>query len=182
MAMQACGWQLGVETHVPYDRAGYVIRLAGKHPGMDLKCISYPFEMDRGLRLDTRTMSYAMSFDLHVCAREVVMSVQEAPRFNQVDFSKPYFEPLEKLDIGKHVSLEECLFFRPLNDQTDIYIPEKKIWTVMEHLQQIKELQNDKQKEIREKMRKKRRREGSINNSPNEYDPRREVKLQLIAI
>lgn len=182
MAMQSFGWQLGIETCVSEYMDGYTIRLAGKHPGMDLKCVSYPFRLGRGLELNNE-FGPNMMFDLHICAREIIIHSTEMPKFRQVDWSKPYFEPMENLNLGAHFSFEECLFFRPLNDQTDIYVPEKKIWTIMEGLKEIKELQDERQKEIREKMRKKKRREGlGLGESPNEYDQRKEVKLQLIAI
>ena len=182
MSMQKDGWQVAVETYRNEYNASFAIRLAAKHPDMNIKTMSMPFEMERGPIEVTQRLLPHIRFELFVVASEINFRQHEMPKFNMVDFSKPSFVPHEEIDLGKHFSLEECCFFRPLKDQADLYVPENKIWTIMEHLKGVRELQDDKQKEIRERMlndRRKKENESSINNN---YEQKQEIKLQLVSI
>jgi len=182
--MQDMGWQLALECFANHLNISYDIRIAGKHPGMGLQVLSYPTRFFKPQF--TMEMVPEMEFNLHLCAEQISIRSAEMPKFKSIDFSKPQAIPSSDLAMDKHFTLEECCIFKPYNDEADIYVPEKKIWTIMEHLKGIKDLQYDKQKELREKAREKRARqyskEGREMTSPNQINENEEVKLQLVAV
>lgn len=184
--MQSQGWQIGVEVHRSPEEMAYIIRIAGKHPGMNLRTLSYPIQLDCHMLTVDQGLNFLshIEINLWVCAEQIVMRCDEAPKFKQVDWSKPELTSITSEILGKHINLDECCFFKPLNDQVDIYVPENKIHTVMDHLKAITDLQGDKQKEIRAKMMiDRRKKECSVSSGePNSYDQSQEVRLQLVSV
>ena len=118
---------------------------------MNLRMLSYPAEIARA-PMEVENMLPRMEFNIYVSCEFITMVMPEptVASFKPVDFCRP--EVIEP-DFGKHVSLDECAFFKTFSaeDETTLYVPEKEIWTVEKHLAQVKEMMRPKQKELREK-------------------------------
>jgi hypothetical protein len=180
-AMQADGWELAVETDRDMRSDAYRVRLAGRHKGMNLRTVSMPCMIDRYMmRVDPSTYLPRMEFKLYVCCEAINFVIPEAsagPVFASVNFGSPM---MTEFNATKHLNLDECAFFKTYDDSADIYIPKKDLWTTEKHLMAIRDLQKDKQTELRAKARK----EGAKQSSSKfgQFAEERDIKLQLIAI
>jgi hypothetical protein len=184
-AMQADGWELSIENHRSPDRDTYQIRLAGRHKGMNLRTVSMPQELPAYL-MEMRQIGLTgggmpqLEFSLYVVCESISFMIPERaapPVFRSADFSSPM---LTEFNAMKHINLDECAFFKTYDDSADIYIPKEDLWTTEKHLLAIRDLQKDKQTELRAKARKAEA--SSRGEHFREYQEEREIKLQLIAI
>lgn len=178
-AMQADGWELAVESHVDEYRDSYQVRLAGRHKGMNLRTVSMPTLVNRYRMELKESWIPNMNFNLRVCSEAINFVVPEkavGPVFASVNFGSPM---VAEFDAMKHLNLDECAFFKTYDDSADIYIPKEDLWTTEKHLLAIRDLQKDKQTELRAKARK----EGARQSTDfGQFSEDRDIKLQLIAI
>ena len=182
MSMQRLGWELSLESMVNHRFGhGYSYRLAGRHRGMNLRALSYPMEV----AIEPTRMHEAhrmMHFNLHIVAENIIFNVAEmaTPSFLSVDFSSPEFIDIPTSSMNKHISLDECAFFKTYNKENEstVYIPKDEIWTTTKHLKAIKELQKDRQDELFKKYREKEYREN--NNDGKSVNS--EIAFQLVSV
>lgn len=193
LSMQNEGWQLNVDVQRAFEFHGWMVRLLGKHPGLNLRLYSGIATLDLselardGMRA---LLNWAETMEFPIAAHGIAQNIQ-LPSVSQpvtgrlVDFANPMMATIEK---HKVFDLDDCCFFRPINHDVDVYVPQDKIWTIQEHLNAVADMQADKQKELREKLRKKRRRESDREGQYIGSDFTRsnietgQVKLQLVAV
>jgi len=183
MSMQSQGWELAIEKNdMASDRGGYQIRIAGRHRGMQLRIVSYPCQIDRS-PYALHEMLRSIMFNIHICAESINFNLTDmsmAPKFQAVDFSRPEMTELTDVIMNAHVSLDQCALFKPFNDnETTVYVPKDEIWTMEKHLKAIKEMQVDRQKELRTKYRNNEYREERGSDPQSKYE---EVKFQLVSV
>ena len=82
------------------------------------------------------------------------------------------------------MSLEDIFFFTGFNNKASIYLPENDIVDVQKYLDSVLKKQNIKQKEIREKKKRMRSREGECIDASDltRNIEKEDIKLQLVAI
>ena len=180
-SLQASGWQLNVESdRSPWDRR-INFRLMGKHPTLGLYFYSGVAQFDEACLMSQSHFidaSRHMEFPIRACAEAVNLMIPVAApvvSVATVDFSKPF------INETRQVHLEEICIFKAMNVEAEIYLPEKKIISVQEYLDEVLKEQMSKQQEIREKRKKK-----SYRDTQGEFGDvckqQQEVKLQLVSI
>jgi len=186
--MQADGWQLNVEIYSRPDlRFSYEVRLAGKHPDLGLYFYSGVRLFDGVAMMQDRDYIYnaALHMEFPICANHMTQNIimpasLDVTRF-PVDFSKSYIAEIPKQEM---FNMNDLFLFKPMNPEAEIFLPEKEILSVQDHLNAVLEMQSEKQAEIREKKRKERARIGRVGQEtkPGELIAKNEVKLQLVMI
>jgi len=185
MSMQRDGWELNIEVERHSAMHGYSVRLAGKHRGLDLMMYSGAAVIDVGVMMGRRSFhSWFEGMEFPIAAQSVAKNImmpralpQSVSRFS-VDFESPF---MAEASTEKLCSLDEIFFFQSSNPDKTIYLPDNKIITMQERLDEIMGEQMEKQKEIREKKRRQSRGEGeekTFNSNPM----KEQIKLQLVAI
>ena len=167
--LQRAGWRLAVEADVMHERYWLMMN----HEQMRMTAMT-----------DERRLDYAMTqmrnvFDQqmlpifevrHVAPTFEIVRVQEYgewPDFQQIDA-----EP--RMATNEVKRIEDMNIFRLALDHAEEVVIDQADMTVIEHLQAIKDLQSDKQRELREKARRQRDRERG------EEPTRGEVVVQLV--
>jgi len=103
------------------------------------------------------------------------------PKPMEIDFKPNMFSPIDcvpqvkSIDLGE-IDLHKFGIFRKLNEEANLYLPEK---TIDELMKEILKKQEPKQKEIRQN---NRRREFMDGFNGVDQNPLAEIKCQLIAI
>lgn len=188
--MQSNGWELAIEKQ-DYAMTGMIgFRVAGRHSGLGLRILSGVSHLDRGLMAEIfrglADPSKIMAFDIRICADAITMVVPQnsAPRFHAVDFGQI---SCDSVDMGQminslHRDIDDLVFFQPNNESADIYVPEKKIWTLQEQLEEILDTQKEEQAELRERARKRQKGICDANGriSTTENLTGNDVKLRLL--
>lgn len=180
MSMQSNGWEIAAETTRSQDRYGHTIRLTGRHRDLGLYFYSGIAQFDYHHIASSSSLinpALHMEFPIKAFSQSMLINISEPssmPVYSAVDFSTPFNS---SFDMRK-VSIEDLVPFKSFNKEAEVYLPEKKIVSVQEYLNEILGDQKEKQKEIREKRRK-------MNNS-GEIDlykkTESDIKLQLVAI
>lgn len=186
-SMQMQGWEISLSCSEDHSNYGYVISMAMRHRGLNL--MAYSSYLGLAMNSMENMVQYLgrVEFKLRACSEQINICTNDRDfgmSFRPVDFSRPEYAQITQLEMERHVSLKECVFFKTFNVESTIYVPEKEIWTIEGALAKIKEEQKDRQKELREKHRKKDLSNHSdmggsgftnINNTE-------EVKLQIVAV
>lgn len=184
MAMQRDGWQLNVECSISHQHFGYMVRLIGKHPQLNLYMYSGMATLDVATMARESMMNPALhvEFPIRICAENIHIQL---PAYNQiqampVDFSRPSIESVNMQSFH----LEDLCVFRPINEKAEIYLPEKEIIDIQGYLDAILDKQKDKQKELREKKRKQRRLKSAESEDlfSRKDKQKEEIKMQIVAI
>lgn len=164
--LQENGWELSVEEIRHNSFRGYlpVFRVHGRHRGANIYFFGEEFEFDsdavhRGV--GEGTVDYA------TCVKRVVKVRHVGANFTyQIPVGHPYEIRMHPVDFSSpsssFVNYEAINFrdnpdvfpFREFCTESEILIPEKKIWTIQESLDHILNTQKPFQKELREKHRR----------------------------
>lgn len=189
MDMQNNGWQLNVQVERSYQYHGYMVRLAGKHTGLNLRFYSGVATLDIGALYsnnDLRSWYNTMEFPIAASniAKNIMlpMPVGNTTQSFSIDFSNPY---LIDAPVSRLMNLDEVFFFQGFDEEKSLYLPDELILSTQEYLDKVLEGQKDKQKELREKARKKEYRlEGAECGEEifNTNLSKRDIKLQLIGV
>lgn len=187
MQMQNEGWELNIESYRSHNFHGYEVRLAGRHQGLGLMMYSGIAPINMGEMYGTSALHcWFDSMEFPISAQNIAQTIMmpgtlriEGVTRMGVDFSRPF---MMNTTIDKLMSLEDIFFFRPMNEASTIYLPDSGIISVQDHLNDILSKQSAKQKEIREKKRRMKSREGSSLDPFSTNTGQEEVKLQLVAI
>jgi len=188
--MQSQGWELALEKE-DYHMTGRVgFRIAGRHSGLGLRILSGVSYLDRNVMFGSdhgvADPSRMLAFEIRICADAITMVVPEnsAPRFQAVDFGRISCSAMDMSQVmhSLHSDIDDLVFFQPNNEQADIYVPEKKIWTLQERLDEILDTQKDEQAELREKARQRQKQICNANGraSTSENLTGNDVKLRLL--
>lgn len=164
LRLQQGGWRIAVEFE-PYRRE---YRLAMKHESMRLQAVTSEMVIEDFGR---HTSLYREAADMpifRVCA--VAPSIQSAVvhgfnfnRFAEIDATPTFVEQ-------RIQRLEDCNVFSVLGKTEQVLI-DKADMTVVDHLEAIKQLQSEKQRELRQR----------ILTAPQEAPARQRPRLQLVA-
>lgn len=147
-SMQAEGWELSVDTQRDYQRAGYLYRLAGRHPSLNLRLLS-------GVALVDGRQTYMgnpignLEFPIAFAAPNIMINLMDKPNFSSLNA-----ESIEHFRVGynERFDLDDLAMFRSYGGEQEIIVPSKKILEVQDYLSEILEQQQEKQREIREMM------------------------------
>lgn len=151
-SMQSNGWEMAVDTAKQEAFDTLRIRVAGRHRGLNLVLMSGYAELSpREWMLSSGLSQYLSNIEIpiKVCAQTVVISLHEAPQFRSANFKS---QMIVEMGPPKQFSLEDFCVFKTFGNETEIYVPEKKIFDVQEYLKDILDSQKDKQSEIRQQM------------------------------
>lgn len=177
LSMQSAGWELSVDCDRMMEYDSVKVRVAGRHRSLGLLLISgfiaIPTELWMG-GVENGLMRHLkhMEIPIKVCAQSVTIPLYGTPQFNAVNFGEFGMRELE-VDRIRKFSLEELCVFKTFGKETELFVPEKKIIDVQEYLKDILVSQEDKQKEIRQKM----LREGERFNLKNELEEAPKLRL-----
>lgn len=163
MEMVRNGWELSLMQHHHYD--GYTFY--GHHKGMNLRCVSAGFfTRDVSVSFNGFIANYRHPIMVEHVAREVIITSSAKPELvaarwdGAVSFSRELFEnPYRGMSMGmsgdfqvhRH-ALDHYAKFTSVSDNSDIYIAKDEIWTIEKHLNEIRKIQEPKQKEIRKRI------------------------------
>jgi len=172
--------------HVGYGEIGF--RLAGKHSGMNLRILSWPTRVSKH-EIDASFISGRhfnpapfMMFNVRISAEAINFVVPEShrPNFHAVSFNDISMDSMQMDHMYRavHENMDDLIFFQPNNENVDIYVPEAKIWTIQEHLDEALKMEMPKQAELREKAR--RRRDNISGDLSLESKTSGDVKLRLL--
>lgn len=174
LRLQRAGWQLSMEQL--YDRN--MLRLAMKHEGARLHALSAPvsyqamallnpnYQQPVPIEFQIQYMASNMQFEIH--------PVRGSMSFAAVD-AYPTFEEI------KRVRFEDAIPFKPINHEASEIVIARE--SVPELMQRILELQDPKQAEIRQKLRKEAWRKGEPGNLFSEgYKPAADIMAQVITL
>lgn len=173
LTMQRNGWMLAVEK----DTYRGTIRLAATHRARNAFMVSDPVEIRpefvSGRHAHLREMWAPIQFHMSHFAGEVTIVCQgNEPAFVAIDAEPRYVRAKEK-------RLVDLDIFRPITSpQAEEILIEKADMTVIEHLEAIKNLQSDRQRELREQARRAASREQG-DRAPEEA-PESQVVVQLV--
>lgn len=177
-SLQSQGWELAVDQCAEMDYDTLTFRVAGRHPKLNLQIISGNVRLERHFVHEALRSNNVMEYFRHI---EIPISFV-APRVDMVVYGKPQFNSVNFADMGmreldlnniRRFTLEELCVFKTFGNETELYIPEKKIIDVQEYLKDILMSQEDKQKEIRQRM----LREGEKFNLKNELEEAPKLRL-----
>lgn len=157
--MQSAGWELSVDTQRSMNRDTLQIRMAGKHRALNLMLLSGIAEVPTELmsrahhgRDPSAFLRYFEHLEIPIkCfAHSVTIPLYGTPKFQAVNFMD---FGMRELDPGtiRQFSLEDLCIFKTFDNETELFVPEKKIIDVQEYLKDILISQEDKQREIRQK-------------------------------
>jgi hypothetical protein len=141
--LQSCGWQLAVECDPITGR----YRLAMKHEQMKLYAISNHIELRNTYLNEPWHMSEVPAFVVkHVAANfQVVQMIDDLSCFQPIDAQPQYVDtPIR--------GIEDYNIFAPLGKLEQVLV-DKADMSVVDHLEAIKKLQSNTQRELREKER-----------------------------
>lgn len=164
-SMQSSGWELAIERGLHGCYGDIEFRLAGKHSGMNLRILSWPTRvcrqaLDTAVRSGNFNPASIMMFNVRISAEAINFVVPESrrPTFHAVSFNDISMDSMQMDHMYKavHENMDDLIFFQPNNENVDIYVPEAKIWTIQEHLDEALRMEMPKQAELREKARKRR--------------------------
>lgn len=177
LSMQTAGWELSVDCDRMMEYDAVKIRVAGRHRSLGLLLISghlsLPTELwMRGVENGLMRHLEHMEIPIKVCAQAVTIPLYGTPQFNAVNFGEFGMREL-KVDRIRQFSLEDLCVFKTFGKETELFVPEKKIIDVQEYLKDILVSQEDKQKEIRQRM----LREGERFNLKNELQEAPKLRL-----
>jgi len=192
LTLQKSGWDLAIEAYAMMERPSHDVRMALRNEQAGMYGITCPVEFDRHMMAGAffdgpkgmieffRGIQFCVAY-LAPRIKFQVMASRGMPQFQAFDANP------QVMDI-KEIDLADMGIFRPLNEESEIYLPEQ---TIAELMDQIIDKQKPQQAEIRERQRKMQRRleinqqseAGRIKDyRENEIDSRREIKAQLIAV
>ncbi len=173
--LQRAGWQLSMEQHFSYD--GLSLRLALKHEAGRVLAITHP--------VSSYHLHRAMGFKEMAPIDFQIAWIGNDARFHIMAEMRPMsFNPISAIpefqDI-KDLSFEEAIPFRPLNPNApEIIIPPSSVPELMD---MILKLQDPKQKEIRDNVRRDAwRRDVGAKIGDEGYKPAADIKAQIIAL
>lgn len=176
-SMQREGWELAVDSQRMMEWDGIKVRVAGKHRALNLILLSgqivIPTEMwVRGMENGLMRHLEHMEIPIKVCAQSISIPLYGSPSFRAVNFAE---FGMQELDMGnvRNISLEDLCVFKTFGQETELFVPEKKIIDVQEYLKDILVSQEEKQKEIRQRM----LREGEKFNLKNELQEAPKLRL-----
>lgn len=154
--MQSAGWEVSVDSTRSEHRHSLQVRVAGRHRALNLMLLSGILELDigiwmRGVQGDLMRHLEYMEIPIKVCAQQVVIPLYGTPKFGAVNFADFGMRELDPASV-RTISLEDLCVFKTFNNETELFVPEKKIIDVQEYLKDILISQEDKQKEIRQRM------------------------------
>jgi hypothetical protein len=137
--LQAAGWQLSIEN----DPSRYSMRLLMRHSLSHITAISRWAEFDM-----TRYMEHLppLEFSVVVMGRVSMQIMGRLPELVAVD-AIPELCQAESIDLG------QMNIWKPAKSEVEEVLVDQADMTVIEHLQAIKDLQSDTQRELRDKMR-----------------------------
>jgi hypothetical protein len=146
------GWNLSLESHRRHDKDSILFRIAGKHEALRLNFISGSYEVTgEYLRYASDPMILLSNLMLPVrienIANHIVLNTQSVGDMLAVNWSGE----LGMFDMSSSVpsrprSFEEYFHFPSNNNQ--IVLPESKLWTIEDALDQIRKAQEPFQKEL----------------------------------
>jgi hypothetical protein len=177
-SLQSQGWELSIDQTEDPGRDSIGFRVAGRHKNLNLQIISATLYLERHWVmksiLDNRVTEYFRHLEIAISfiAPRVDMVVYGKPNFRAVDFMEFGMRELD-MDNVQRFNLEDLGVFRTFGKETELFVPEKKIIDVQEYLKDILVSQEDKQKEIRQRM----LREGEKFNLRNELEQAPKLRL-----
>lgn len=180
VTMQDQGWELAVDTTEDPYRDEMKFKLAGRHKKLNLQLLSGEVRLEKYLMKD---YLHRFGEGLHRYFENILIPISFiAPKIEMINYGRPNFGAVDFRDFGmveldprtiKRFTLEELSVFRTFGRETELYVPEKKIIDVQEYLKDILVSQEDKQREIRQKM----LREGEKFNLSNELADAPKLRL-----
>ena len=146
--MRQRGWELNVHSHESYEYAAIKISFSGVHRGYGLKMFTST------LMLDHRMISSGpVGLIESIKHAEFEVLIETSARAFSISAPAPMskitdnWSGLIEFNLGQKVSSFEEHFGFP-EDGKVLIIPENKIWTVQEHLDAIRTVQQPHQDEI----------------------------------
>ena len=183
LSMGQAGWEISLEQGMDYMYNAYRLRLAGRHQGMGLRCISMPINIDiRHLEMRMGANPLEMTRSLPPIQ---IYTVAQQINIEMVEYEKPWdfksvdYRPMLTKRTLK--SLDDLYIFKPINENTEILVPE---YSIPELQEMILKIQEPIQKEIRERRRREecRSREGELLDFEKfkDYKQGRDIKFQIV--
>lgn len=171
-SMGSAGWDLSIQQGLSDEECSILIRIAGQHKQLNARCLSYPLYLHPRDLEDYRwydkirpvqLMGISQTINLHIMERDIY-----AIPFRPIDY-RPMMTDLEACIK----SFDDLCIFKPLNEDVEIVVPE---YTIPELQKKILELQEPKQREIREKQRLEQSKQ------PGQIIPitRQNIKIQVV--
>lgn len=161
LSMQSQGWELAVDTSEDPSRDSLNFRVSGRHPRLNLQLISGIVALDRYM-FHRVLQGHESEGRLYDYFNHIIIPISfVAPRVDMVCYGKPNFRSvnfgefgMRELDVDniRRFTLDELSVFRSFGNETELFVPEKKIIDVQEYLKDILISQEDKQKEIRQRL------------------------------
>lgn len=158
-SMQRQGWEIAVDQMRDESYDSFLFRIAGRHRSLKLELISGNVRLERHFVHDA---IHRGGMEMSRYFEHIVVPISfMAPRIDMVVYGKPDFRAadftqfgMRELDMSnvKRFTLEELGVFKTFGNETELFVPEKKIIDVQEYLKDILVSQEDKQKEIRQRM------------------------------
>lgn len=179
MQMQSHGWEFAMNKLVAMEWMHESYYISGRHRGLKLYVMSAEFRAD--LRNGIESLKH-IEVPIRACSEEMVIQVSMPAnlQWGSVDFSKP-----SVLNM-KNINIEDYIPFKPEESEAELYVPDTRILSLREQLQEIVEAQKPKQAELREKKRKQERRDMKVyEGAENQFDygqGKKDVKLKLISV
>lgn len=183
MSMQSQGWEIAVDQSEDPGLDCMMFRVAGRHPKLNLQLISGVVRLERRFFEGAMRGYSSREGDLYGYFDHIHIPISFiAPRIEMVVYGKPDFRAVNFAQFGMHeldvnnirrFNLEELSVFRTFGKETELFVPEKKIVDVQEFLKDILVSQEDKQREIRQRL----LREGEKFNMKNEMADAPKLRL-----
>lgn len=160
LSMQSQGWELAVDQAEDHYHDAMMFRVAGRHPKLKLSLISGEVRLERqffhqAMMGGNEGAIYDYFQHIHIpisfVAPKIDMVVYGKPNFRSVNFGDFGMRELDVNNI-RRFTLDELGVFRSFGNETELFVPEKKIVDVQEFLKDILVSQEDKQREIRQRM------------------------------
>ena len=144
--LQRTGWEIAID----FSHSDFTYRMMLRNNQMEMYGISHDSDF-MGNRPDRQHEQPMPEFNIHHMGKSPQIVIQEGGgyrQFQQID-AEPTFVNTEIK------SIEDFNIFSVCQHKTEEVLIEGADWGVIEHLEAIKELQKDKQAELRKKSRKK---------------------------
>lgn len=158
------GWELTLMEQPHLNRYEREFRFYGFHKKLDLRCASGPMFTEGRIRFVDYVAQAEFPVLVEAVARQISVhttgiNIHTRSWDGGIGVSRELFSNtsmygmgnLQEFTIPTHM-IDELAQFSSLTDDSDLFIPKDKIWTVEEHLNAIREIQEPIQKEIRRKL------------------------------
>ena len=147
LSMRQNGWTLNVESRAEYQYDGVSIYIAGKHDALKLRFLSGVMTFSRrSFMMDTDGFLKCLYIPCVISSMSNNIIVNMIGKSDLVSISNNWSGVIGTQTKAESYDLDD-LFHFPTSDDS-IIVPESKIWTIEEHLAEIRKAQAPFQEEL----------------------------------